>query len=250
MQVVVDSLLTEYDSFGSGKTVLLLHGWGDDRKTFSALADALSSTFKVVSVDLPGFGKTQIPPEAWDLDSYASFLAAFLQKINAGNVYAIIGHSNGGSIAIRGLANGDLNASKLVLLASAGIRNRQNLRRGVLKVTAKVGKLVTFALPNSLKQKLRTALYQKSGSDILVSPQMQETFVRIVKQDVQQDAAQVSVPTLLIYGDKDTATPPDFGNLYDSLLSDSKLVIVKGAGHFVHHDETSHVNTLVSGFLS
>src|SRR6185437_2487801 len=100
MQVVVDSLLTEYARVGKGKTVVILHGWADSSKGWVAQAEKLGERFDVITVDLPGFGGTQMPDSAWGLNDYAKSVGQFLAKIRA-KPFAVIGHSNGGAIAIR-----------------------------------------------------------------------------------------------------------------------------------------------------
>ena len=81
MQVVVDSLLTQYVRKGSGKTVLILHGWADSSKGLAALTNELAQKYDVIAIDLPGFGATQLPPQAWGLTDYADFVKHFLEKI-------------------------------------------------------------------------------------------------------------------------------------------------------------------------
>src|ERR1700729_4223410 len=114
MQVVVDSLLTQYERQGKGKAVLVLHGWGDNSKGWQAAGAELAKNFDVVIVDLPGFGGTQAPKETWGLDDYAVFAEDFLKKVGI-KPFGIVAHSNGGAIAIRGLAHGKLQTDKLVL---------------------------------------------------------------------------------------------------------------------------------------
>ena len=84
---------------------------------------------------------------------------------------------------------------------------------------------------------------------MLVAPQLQETFKKTVKQDVQAEAKQLKVKTLLIYGADDKATPPLYGRLYNKLIKDSTLEVISGAGHFVHLDEPEKVTKLITGFL-
>src|ERR1700761_1960117 len=103
MQVVVDSLLTQYVRTGKGKVVLLLHGWGDSAAGLRDLQAVLGKRYDVIALNLPGFGGTGNPPVAWGLTDYAQFVAHFLHKIGVSDVYAVLGHSNGGAIAIRGL---------------------------------------------------------------------------------------------------------------------------------------------------
>lgn len=249
MQIIVDSLLTHYEQNGTGKkTALFLHGWGDDLRTFAHLQKILSKKYTTVSVDLPGFGSTQAPEKVWGLDDYAEFVASFMRKINA-QPAVIIAHSNGAALAIRGLANGALAAEKLVVLGGAGIRDRQKGKKAVLKVIAKTGKVATFWLPKRHKQKLQKALYGAAGSDMLVAPHLKETFKKTVVQDVQADAKKLSLPVLLIYGEKDRATPPLYGEIYHQIMSNSTLEIVGGAEHFVHQDQPEKVEKLIEEFL-
>jgi pimeloyl-ACP methyl ester carboxylesterase len=248
MQIVVNQLLTTYQRTGKGKLVLMLHGWGDTSRGLQDLQSVLATRFDVLVLDLPGFGGTQAPAAAWGLSEYASFVAAVIDKLKA-KPYAIIGHSNGGAIAIRGLANGTLQAEKLVLLASAGIRNQYNGRNLVLRVAAKTGKALTKPLPKTLQKKLRAKAYQTIGSDMLVAEHMQETFKRVVTDDVQADTLHVTIPSLLVYGYDDTATPLHYGELLQAGLRHSELHVVARAGHFVHLDQPVEVTDLIERFL-
>jgi pimeloyl-ACP methyl ester carboxylesterase len=250
MQLVVNGLLTTYDDRGSGsRTVVLVHGWADSHKTFGNLQTELSKTYRVVALDLPGFGGTDASMDTWDLDNFAAFIAAFLQKTAINKPFAFIAHSNGGAVAIRGLAREVIQAEKLVLLASSGIRNRDKARKQLFKAVAKAGKAVTFALPRSTRLKLRRKLYKVAGSDMLVAEHLQKTFKKTVGQDVQADAARLRLPTLLLYGSKDTDTPIIYGKLLQEAIAGSKLAIIKGAGHFLHHDQSDKVNQAIKEFL-
>jgi len=250
MQVVVDSLLTQYNKKGTGKTcILLLHGWGDTAETFSGLEKTLEKSYTLVSLDLPGFGKTQMPPKVWGLSDYAQFVAAFVQKTKL-KPDVVLAHSNGASVAIKAVANNKLSPEKLVLVGAAGIRDRQKLRKLVLKIIAKTGKVATFWLPRAHKKKLQKALYGAAGSDMLVAPHLQETFKRTVREDVQTDAAKVTTPTLLIYGEQDRATPPEYGQLYQQLMPHATFKLVKGADHFVHQAEPEQMARLIKEFVA
>lgn len=250
MQVVVDSLLTQYVRKGSGKTVLILHGWADSSKGLAALTSELSQKYDVIALDLPGFGATQLPPQAWGLSEYAAFVEHFLEKIGATKVYAVIGHSNGGAMAIHGLANGVLHAAKLVLLGSAGIRGEYKGRNKALRMVAKTGKALTAPLPAGVKNKLRRKVYKTIGSDMLVVESLQETFKKVVGQDVRADAAKITIPTLLIYGQNDEQTPPRYGQIFTQAIAGSQLHVISDAGHFVHLDQPQQTTTLIEEFLA
>ncbi len=249
MQVVVDSLLTNYNQTGQGKKqLLLLHGWGDAAATFAKLDKQLSKKHQITSLDLPGFGSTQVPDKVWGLADYAEFIQKFAEKLQLKPV-AIIAHSNGAAVAIKAVALGKMSPEKLVLIGAAGIRDKQRARKLGLKVVAKTGKVATFWLPARHKKKLQKKLYGAVGSDMLAVPHLQETFKRTVKEDVQKEAATITIPTLLIYGENDKATPPAYGELYHRLIPNSAFRLVKDAEHFVHQDEPEQVTRLIEEFL-
>lgn len=248
MNVVVNNLLTHYEVQGSGRAVVLLHGWGDNLKGLSGLQNSIADKFKVYSLDLPGFGTTQAPETVWDLDNFSEFVRDFLAKIEV-QPYAIIGHSNGGAMAIRGIALKQIEPQKLVLLAASGIRSNQSGKRAILKVIAKTGKVATVWMPKATRLKLRKKLYGVAGSDLLVVEHLQETFKKTVRQDVQADAAKITIPALLIYADNDEAVPLAYGKTYHSLIKNSELKVIGGASHFVHLDEPERVTSLIKDFL-
>lgn len=248
MQLIVQDLITDFKRVGTGKIVLILHGWGDKSAGWTAFSQALAKDFDVVSLDLPGFGNTEPPRTPWGLDDYAAFVAAFIRKSNL-EPYAIVGHSNGGAIAIRGLAEGLLKPEKLVLLASAGVRGEYKGRTKALRLLTKTGKALATPLPGSVKKQLRSKVYETVGSDMLVAEHLQETFKRVVSDDVRKDAAKITIPTLLVYGDRDEATPVRYGYEFSAAIPGSRLEIVKGAGHFVHLERPEKVQQLVREFL-
>lgn len=248
MQIVVDSLLTQFDRRGTGKSLLVLHGWGDNSKGWQEISEELAKNFDIVTVDLPGFGGTQAPKEAWGLSDYATFVASFLKKARI-KPFGIIAHSNGGAIAVRGLASGTFQVDKLVLLDSAGIRDVYLGRKKALRVVTKTGKLLTRPLPAGVRKRLRRKVYQAVGSDMFVAERLQDTFKKVVTDDVQRDAAGLHVPTLLIYGEDDLSTPVQYGRMFHHLIAGSKFEVIPGAGHFAHRDKPEQVLPLIHEFL-
>lgn len=249
MQVVVDSLLTNYQTIGNGKKVIIcLHGWADSGQTFESLSKQLAYEYEVVFLDLPGFGNTQMPETDWQLLDYANFTAKFLKKLDI-KPYAIAGHSNGGAIAISGLAEGIFQAEKLVLLSSAGIRTPNSARNSTLRTLAKPAKLILNAAPQSVEQRIKQKFYRSIGSDYMIAAHMRKTFRNIVSYDVRKDAAKLQIPALLIYGGEDTSTPPKFGKMLNDIIPDSKLEIVETSGHFVHQEQVYKVADLIKEFL-
>ncbi len=85
---------------------------------------------------------------------------------------------------------------------------------------------------------------------MLVTPELKETFKLTVRQDIQVDASHIDLPTLLIYGDEDKATPlENDGKKLHKLIKGSRLESVSGADHFVHHAAPERVRSLILDFL-
>ncbi len=250
MQVIVDGLLTNYSREGKGKIVIILHGWGDDLRSWRFVSESLSKTYQVILLDLPGFGGTQSPNSPWGLSDYASFIAAFLRKLDVNDLYAVIGHSNGGAIAIRGCADAELKPEKLVLISSAGLRGEYNGRIKAMRMVTKAGRAITSPLPKSVKQKLRKQVYKSIGSDMLVAEHLQDTFKKIVTDDVRDDATRIQVPTLLLYGAQDEQTPPYYGQTFKDLIRDSRLILYSKSGHFLQIDRPTEIIKAIREFIS
>jgi pimeloyl-ACP methyl ester carboxylesterase len=249
MQVVVDGLLTNYELSGSGKLVVMIHGWGSDIKSFGSLQRDLSKSYQTLSLDLPGMGDTSQPEDNWNLDDFASFVSNIISKLNLKNPYAIIGHSNGGAIAVKIVSKKLAKPQKLILLASSGVRDKQTAKKKVLATLAKTGKKSLLFLPKGSQDRVKNRLYSSIGSEGLLIPGLEQTFRNIVNEDIQDIARSIKVPTLLIYGESDTSTPPEYGEALASSIEKSKLKIIDGAGHFVQLDQPSRVISLVRRFL-
>lgn len=249
MNVVVNGLMANYQKAGTGeKTLVFLHGWGDTSATFAGLMEKLQNRYKVLSLDLPGFGGSQMPERAWGVQDYANFVKDWLKKIDVSEVHAIIGHSYGGSIAIAGTGNHTLRPKRLVLVAASGIRGVHRVRRAVLRGSAKVVKVPLKLLPGHLQRRLKRKVYQTIGSDAMLLPHMELTYKRLMSEDLRTVAKGINVPTLLVYGSKDKDTPVKYGRLFHSAIPKSRLEVVN-AGHFVHQEIPDELAGMVDDFL-
>lgn len=226
----------------------MIPGWADTVQSWREFIRQLSKEYTVTSVDVPGFGGSEPPHNAWNVTDYAMFIKDFLVKTDT-TPYAIVGHSNGGSIAIRLASQLGRVRPRLVLFASAGVRGEKDARRSALRFGTKVAKALSRPLPKAVRKRLRVQLYGSVGSDMLVAEHMQETFKRIVADDVRESARKLKNKTLLIYGEADTQTPVSHGEKLQECIGDSRLVVVPGAGHFVHLDQPESVLRFTKEFL-
>ena len=118
----VNGLKINYEEKGEGDLIVLLHGWGSNITLFANMIELLSKKYKVVAMDMPGFGKSDEPKEVWDVSSYVQFVIDFLKDYDTKEVM-LLGHSFGGRVIIKMHSRDDLpfKVTKVILVDSAGI---------------------------------------------------------------------------------------------------------------------------------
>jgi len=243
--------MVNYQDEGKGPTILLLHGWGSELSAFAKLSKYLSENYRVISLDLPGFGSTQVPNSDWHVKEYAEFVHSFLKKKKIKRLYAVAGHSFGGRVIIKGISEKLIDPQKVILIGSAGVKPPKSTKANAYKVAAKTGKALT-TLPglSKLRPKLRSGLYKSAGtSDYLNAKEMQKIFLNIVNEDLMKCAMDISQPTLLLWGENDSETPVADGETLAQCIPFSKLYVMKNAGHYAHLDAPELVNSKIDEFL-
>jgi len=245
----VGGLRTRYLVRGAGPPVLVLHGWGACIEAVFPIVTGLAPVATVYALDLPGFGSTEKPPSPWGVEDYQTFVAAFMNAVDVDRA-AIVGHSNGGRIAIRMASTEPRRVSRLVLVDSAGIRPKRTLRYYRRVALAKIGKYAARFL-GAPGERLRAALIARAGSaDYLAAGLMRPTLVRLVNADLRSLMPRIAVPTLLVWGSQDTDTPLPAAREMERLIPDAGLVVLEGAGHYSYLDQPSRFARIVSHFIA
>ena len=214
--------------------ILILHGWGYSTNKWAPFIKLLEANgIKPQLLEIPGL--TAPIDRPWTLEDYAEWL-----KGKIGNERVIlIGHSNGGRLALAFTLKYPELVERLILIDSAGIRHRGGLieiKRFLLGELAKAGKKITSS------EKARTALHKLARvSDYRdATAEMRETMVNLISTDLTPELTKVKAPTLIIWGAEDRTTPLSDGKLMNKLIPNSKLHIAKGARHspqFTHPKE-------------
>jgi len=241
---------------GSGKKVLLLHGWQANIETFKPVFDILSKKYDVIAVDFPGFGNSKIPPSNWDIFDYANIIQNFIKYYNF-HPCTIIGHSFGGRIAIILGARANELIEKLILVDSAGLKPKRKLKY-FLKVYSY--KTIKFFLRiyclffkkefNNTLKKIRERLKIKGSIDYENAGNLKEIFVRVVNQDLSKFAKKIKKPTLIIWGENDIDTPLYMAKKLNKLIKDSGIVILENAAHYSYLDNFNKFIRVVDYFIS
>ena len=250
-QVVVDATLINYYFYNpkniAKNTIIFLHGWRSDSSVwFKFLDDEKFNDYQIYLIDLPGYGKSEIPKEPFDLKKYAKVMNSFIKKVNIKNPIAI-GHSFGGALLIKLASDYPDDLKALVLIGASGIRKR-NLKKTVLKIIAKL--ISPFFKPKFMK-KLRIYLYRMIGSDDYVAtPYLKETYLNVIKEDLTKDLEKINLKTLLIWGNNDNDTPLYFAHVMKDKIKDSSLKIIENAGHFVFISHQKSVSDYIINFIN
>lgn len=246
--IEIDNLKVAYRVEGAGIPIVLLHGWGAEANTFRYICDWLSGTHQIYALDLPGFGLSEIPPNAWDASDYAKLITIFLNKLNIDKVH-LIGHSYGGRISIVLAAEEPEKVDKLILVDSAGIIPPRTMRYYFRIILAKIGRSIRYCgssgkhLADSIAHRVGSKDYQQAGP-------MRATLVKSVNQNLRPLLPKIMASTLLIWGENDTDTPITFGKIMQDEIPNAELVILKGAGHFSFLDKPKQFCQVVETFLA
>lgn len=251
MEVEINKKRIYYEEEGEGYPIILLHGWLTDLKTMKPLADNLKQKFKIYNIDIIGFGKSDLPDEPMKTDDYGNFLKDFIEILNIKKPI-LIGHSNGGRIIINSVGRGIVNPQKIILIDSAGLKPKRKLKYYIKVYTFKFGKNALNCLPNTKTIKeLREKLFKKfSSDDYKNSPEvLRRTMSIIINEDQRKYLPNIKVPTLLIWGENDTATPLNDAKEMEKTIPDAGLVKYSNSGHFSYLENLQNCNIVINEFL-
>lgn len=251
MEIQVNGKKINYEVRGQGKTIVLLHGWLASLETMAPLARHLEKHFKVYSIDIIGFGKSELPDKPLNTNDFGDFLKELLEKLEIENPI-LIGHSNGGRMIINFAGRNLGKINKIVLIDSAGIVPKRKPKYYIRMYTFKVLKNIFKILPKTeMVNNLKDRILGKFGSsDYKNSPDvLKKTMSIILNEDQKYLMPNIKAPTLLIWGEQDTATPIEDGKIMEKLIPGSGLVTYEGAGHYSYLDRLSNCLLVLDEFF-
>ena len=238
--MIINDYNINYIDSGSGQAVLLLHGWGSNLKSFTSLINLLKTKYRVLALDYPGFGESDILKKSFTIDDYCDIVVEFLKNLEVKSVI-LVGHSYGGRIILKlnNRKNLPFAIEKNVLIDAAGLKDKRDLRIKLKVATFKSLKYIFNLLPISKvkKDEMIKALRMKFGSsDYANAPKvLQDTLVKSVNEDLTWCLDNMK-ESLIIWGDKDTVTPLWMAKLMETKIRNSGIVLLNG-GHFSYLDD-------------
>lgn len=245
-----------YRRVGSGKPLLVLHGWGTSGRVMLPLAKQLSGLRSCYVLDLPGFGDSPEPQQPWAIDDYTDMVQTFIGNYFEEPVDLLV-HSFGGRIALKLCARpfGDKHIDKVLITGGAGMKPKRSLKFYFKKYLAKALKAPFQLLPGETRdkalEKLRaTALWKSLGSSDYskLSGVMRETFVKSVTEHLESSLPEIPHEVLLLWGADDEATPLYQAERIEKGIQNAALVVIDNAGHYAFLDRPKYFASIARAF--
>lgn len=267
----INSIQIFYHDHGAGRPLVMLHGFGASSYSWRHLTAGLSSRFRLISMDLKGFGLSDKPlDEHYTIEDQADIVTGFIQDSDLDDV-VLVGHSFGGAVALLASLKekeaGNRRITSLVLISAAGFNQQlpcfiRMLRTPILKYFPLV------LLPKTLTAKmiLKKAFYD----DTKITTDMIEAYAgymdlpgayhaltmtakKIIPENIGEITAaypSIDVPALLIWGAKDEIVPAEVGRRLEGALRNAKLHIMQDCGHVPQEECPEQTIDLIARFLA
>lgn len=262
-----------YRQAGAGPVVVLVHGIAESSSTFAGVMPALAEDHLVIAVDLLGHGASAKPRGDYSLGAYASGIRDLLTALDHRSA-TIVGHSLGGGIAMQFAYQFPDRCERLALIASGGLGKEVSV---LLRMLAGPG--VEFLLPVVLSRRIHGPL-DRVGRWIgslgirpdpmlaevwatyrgLTDAHAQRAFLHTVRSVIDVSGQRVSardrlylaseVPTLIVWGDRDTVIPVSHAHIAHQLIPGSRLEIFEGVGHFLPVEAPERLADLLTDFIA
>lgn len=258
------------DTGGSGRAVVLIHGWPLSGEAWQHQIGPLKEAgYRVITYDRRGFGTSDKPAEGFDYDTFADDLQRVLESLQLEDV-TLLGFSMGGGEVARYASRHGLDRVRSVVFAAAVppyLMNGADNPEGPLDEASYKG------LRGSLEED-REAFFDEfatgffsAGDQLTVSEEERQQAIGLARQsdqgaalgamdawattDFRADLQSVTVPTLVIHGDADATVPMEgSGQRTHQAISGSELVIIEGAPHGVNVSHADQFNSAVLDFLA
>ncbi|MEB8343812.1 alpha/beta fold hydrolase [Streptomyces endophyticus] len=262
-----------YRIAGEGPAVLLIHGVGASSAHWEDCIDILARRHTVIAPDLLGHGGSAKPRADYSVAAYANGLRDLLGVLGIDRV-TLVGHSFGGGVAMQFAYQFPERVDRLVLISSGGVGRQvtpilraatlpgAGLALGLLKVAG--ARLPVTAVVRAL-QLLDTGLGVDAPDlvnlvDALPDQNSRDAFIRTLRAVVDWRGQVVTmldrcylargVPTLLVWGDRDSVLPVAHAYTAYQAMPGSRLEIFPGAGHFPHHTDPARFVRLLEEFIA
>lgn len=258
------------DTGGPGRPVVLIHGWPLSGASWSEQVPALTAAgLRVIAYDRRGFGRSDKPRGGYDYDTLADDLDALLTELDLHDV-SLVGFSMGGGEVARYISkHGEERLHSVVFAAAVPPylpKTDDNPDGPLDDATANTMKSGLEGDRDSFFDGFVTQFYS-AGDDLMVTEAQRQEAIALAQQsdqraalgcmaafgstDFRADLPKVTVPTLVIHGDRDGVVPFEgSGARTHKAIAQSELVVIEGAPHGCNVSHAVEFNTVLVNFLS
>ncbi|HEX8459928.1 MAG TPA: alpha/beta hydrolase [Segetibacter sp.] len=251
-----------YKDYGKGRPVVLIHGWPLSKEMWEyQIEDLVNAGFRVIKYDRRGFGKSSKPWNGYSYDSLTSDLNAIIEELDL-NDAVLVGFSMGGGEAVRYLsAYGSARVSKLVLISAVTpylLKTEDNpdgvdesvftemmtqMKEDRIAFLDDFGK--KFFGVNLINHPVSTPLleYYRMLAAVAAPKATQDCAIAFAQTDFRKDIESITVPTLIIHGDKDQTVPiAASSNRTAEMIPGCQYKIYEGAPHGLFYTNRQELN--------
>jgi pimeloyl-ACP methyl ester carboxylesterase len=254
--VRVSGLEIAYERVGDGPPLMLVHGATVDSRMWQPQLADLADEFTVVAWDEPGAGRSSGVPAGFGLPDYARCLAALIAALELGPAH-VAGLSWGGTVALELYRHhADLVATMILVDTYAGwkgslpeeeVRARVELyRRAVAGPADEFDPTLPGLFADGPPAEFLPVLEAMAAD---VRRESMSTALSVMAEADQRDLLpRIAVPTLLIWGERDARSPLRVAHQFEQAIPDTKLVVIRGAGHMSNLEQPETFNDTVREF--
>ena len=239
---------------GAGTPVVLLHAWGESRRCFDRLISALAGRVHTVAVDQRGHGEADSPADGYSLADLGEDVIGFLDTLGFGSV-VLLGSSSGGYVAQQVAATYPDRVAGLVLVGSPySLRGRPPFADEVDRLTDPVDagwvreSLAWFPRFQPVPE-WYVEDRVRDGARIPAHV-WRETFNGLCQAAVPSEVAEISAPTLVLWGDRDEVLGTEQRDQLARAIPGSLLVGYEDTGHLVLWEQPERVAADLTSFLA
>ena len=254
----INNILTAYQEQGTGKPLVLIHGFPLDWRIFEQQIAALSKNHRVIAPDLPGFGQSK-SDKPFSIASLADYVHELLKSLNA-LPCALGGLSMGGYIALAFAKKYPKDLSALILMDTRAEGDTAEGKAARDKMIELVRKEGSKAIADQMLPKMFAEQTIKSNGepvnkirDIMehCPPKTIEHALVAMRdrEDYSGILPSITAPTPILVGEHDAITPPKMAQMLHEKIPKSKLVQIAGAGHVSTMEKPAEVTAAITELL-
>ena len=237
----------KYIEEGEGEPLLLLHGLFGALSNFKDLIEYFKPKYKVVVPMLPLFDLDIFHTSVGGLEKHVH---KFIEMRGYENIH-LLGNSLGGHVALVHILKHPERIKSLILTGSSGLFENgmgdSYPKRGDYEYIKKKTQL-TFYDPNTATKELVDEVFEITNNRLKVI-KIIELAKSVIRNNLGEELNQIQQPTLLIWGNNDTITPPFVGKEFNRLIPNSELHFVDKCGHAPMMEVPDEFNRILYGFL-